>query len=82
MKLGMMAALNAAKAYKATNGKAPADMRALVKEELLTAQQALDPWGNDWIVDTSQPSIKIITYGADGVVGGTDANTDWSSDDL
>jgi hypothetical protein len=82
LKAAMMGVLNAAKAYKGENGKAPASVQDLVEAEMLTAKTAKDLWGNDWLIVEEGPKLKVVTYGSDGKPGGTGPDKDWSSDDL
>jgi hypothetical protein len=82
MKIGLMAVVNAANTYRATENGNPEDVQALVEKGLLTADQAADLWGNDYVIDADGPSIVVRTYGADQEEGGTGPDTDWSSDEL
>lgn len=63
-------------------------LRALVQnadgEKFLDVKQIPpDPWGNDYVykIEGSRDFV-IISYGADGVPGGTGIDADISSDDL
>ncbi len=38
-----------------------------------------DPWGRDYIYTVMDDEVSIITYGADGQVGGTGLNADISN---
>lgn len=42
----------------------------------------LDPWGNPYVYTAEGGKYTIISYGADGVPGGTGSDADISSDDL
>lgn len=41
-----------------------------------------DPWGNPYVYTGEGKSFKIVSYGADGVPGGSGADGDISSDNL
>jgi hypothetical protein len=82
LKASMMGVLKAAKVYKATKGEAPETMQDLVDAELLPAKSTQDLWGNEYVIDSSEPTLRIVTYGADGAEGGTGADKDWSTGDL
>ena len=44
----------------------------------ITAQQSMDPWGRRYIFRTPglHGEIDVVSLGADGLVGGTDLNSD------
>ena len=66
----------AAREYQALKGSYPTDVSALVEEGLLSGQAATDPWGNPWALETTGGELVVVSYGADGVPGGTDEDRD------
>lgn len=67
---------SAAQKYRAELGAYPATVEELVEEGFLDAPSARDPWGNPWILDTSNGQLTVTSYGADGAPGGSDAARD------
>ena len=54
------------------------------KGPYITEQQKKDPWGHDYIIRTPglHGALDVISLGADGLVGGTEKNSDignWES---
>ncbi len=74
----------ALKLYYTRHGKYPdtgAGLQVLVTERMLDSVPK-DAWGNDFVYLNEGSAYKIISYGADGAPGGSDAATDISSDTM
>lgn len=74
----------ALKLYYTRHGKYPdtsQGLQVLVTEKMLDSVPK-DGWGNEFTYLNEGGSYKIISYGSDGVPGGTDAAADISSDHL
>lgn len=52
------------------------------KNFLDSSQVPNDPWGNPYVYSSEGKSFKIVSYGADGVPGGTGVDADIDSDNL
>lgn len=53
------------------------------KRSFLDAREIpLDPWGNPYVYTVSGSNFRIVSYGADGVEGGTGDGADIDSDSL
>ena len=71
-------------AYVAKTGLTPETgnaMNALVGARII-AQPAVDPWGHEYIYVKEGALPVFISYGRDGVPGGSDDDADLSSKDL
>lgn len=78
--------------YRITFKKLPTEqeggLQALIdnpkgRNFLDSTQVPLDPWGNDYIYTYIRgDEYTIVSYGADGMVGGIDHDADISSDNL
>jgi general secretion pathway protein G len=68
------------------DGRYPDSLEALLEpdEEGLSwlAEIPLDPWGNAYVYQLDGESVRVLSYGADGVPGGEGEDADVSSDDL
>lgn len=74
----------ALKLYYTRHGKYPdtgAGLQVLVSERMLDSVPK-DAWGNDFVYLNEGSAYKIISYGADGAPGGSEAAADISSDTM
>lgn len=67
---------NATRMYRAQNEGWPSTVDELVEAELLTDEQALDPWGNPWELREENGRVIVVSLGVDGKPGGTGADAD------
>lgn len=79
IKAAFTAITKAAEGYRAEHGDWPADVQALVEGDYLRAAMANDPWGRPYSIQGQGPTVLVRTYGADGIPGGAEADTDWDS---
>lgn len=68
-------------AYRLKNKKMPSSLQDLLPFMDAT-EIPKDPWGNDYQFKTDGSDFEIISYGADGSPGGSDAAADISSKNL
>lgn len=73
--------VSAIEIYRLDNGRLPRTDEGLDK---LPLKNRLDPWGRryEYRVPGATEPYEVITFGADGVEGGTGINADISSGDL
>ncbi|KFE63283.1 type II secretion system major pseudopilin GspG [Hyalangium minutum] len=75
---------NALKLYYTKAGKYPdtaTGLKALVDTQNLD-KLPVDPWGNEYVYMNEGGKPVIVSYGADGTVGGEGSDQDISSKDL
>lgn len=75
---------NALKLYYTKAGKYPdtaTGLKALVDTQNLD-KLPVDPWGNEYVYMNESGKPVIVSYGADGTVGGEGSDQDISSKDL
>ena len=82
IKACLMAVLEAAKMYRVDHDKAPTSAKVLLDAGLIKKEQAIDPWGNPYVIVAKGPTIDVVTYGADKKPGGAGPDTDWSTKDM
>lgn len=82
LKTDMMTMKKTCEAYFATEGTWPNSLDDVVAANLLRPEQTLDPWGTQYQIEQQGSTVRVYTLGADGEEGGTEADTDWSTDDL
>ncbi|MFM1921997.1 MAG: type secretion system protein GspG [Candidatus Hydrogenedentota bacterium] len=68
-------------AYRLKNKKMPSSLQDLLPFMDAT-EIPKDPWGNDYQFKTDGSDFEIVSYGADGSPGGSDAAADISSKNL
>lgn len=77
----MRAIISATDLYFVNEGASPESVKDLVEGEYLE-EEPLDPFGNLYIIEfRDDGSVRIISFGSDGVEGGTGWNRDFYSDD-
>ena len=75
--------MNGLKTFYLQKGKYPdtgTGLKALVDAQILD-KLPKDPWGNDYVYMLEANKPVVISYGDDGVPGGSDFGTDISSKD-
>lgn len=82
IKACLMAVLEACKMYRVDHDQAPKSAQVLLDAGLIKKEQAIDPWGNPYVIVAKGPTIDVVSYGADKKPGGTGPNTDWSTKDM
>lgn len=70
--------------YQLDQGELPKKMSQLVDgERAYLAEWPMDPWGNKYAfflnTEDVQPRYFLVSYGADGALGGNEADSDWIS---
>jgi len=68
-------------AYRLKNRKMPSSLNDLLPF-MDSSEIPKDPWDKDYVYKAEGSEFEIISYGADGVPGGTDINADISSKNL
>jgi len=68
-------------AYRLKNRTMPSSLNDLLPF-MDSSEIPKDPWGKDYVYKSEGSEFEIISYGADGVPGGTDINADISSKNL
>ena len=82
VRMDLQTVRNALQLYRQQHGQyPPADgaLQALV-DALDLAAVPRDPWGNPYRVQPRLIGLRVLTYGADGMPGGTGADADLSVD--
>lgn len=68
--------------FKLKNKKLPQSLDELGTSGILDGKVPSDPWGNPYVYTVDGSKFTIVSYGADGRAGGTEYDTDISSDNL
>ena len=69
--------MNYIKIYKLKNGEFPPNLRYLMNDIFCVEEQDLiDPWDNKFIYTQHKEHIEVMSYGADGRLGGAGFDAD------
>ncbi|HZU97810.1 MAG TPA: type II secretion system protein GspG [Planctomycetota bacterium] len=67
--------------FKLQKHRLPASLDELVASKFLE-KPPLDPWGHAYVFATTGSTYSLLSYGADGIPGGTDENADITPDNV
>lgn len=73
---------NALVSYKLKNKKFPQALDELASGGFLEGKVPTDPWNNPYVYSIDGSKYTIVSYGADGRPGGTEYDSDISSENL